>query len=176
MRLFFALWPSPETAEALAGVACEEVRRLGGKATRAETIHLTLAFLGEQPAERLPEVIAAARKVRTAPFELVIDQLGVWRHNRLLWTGCQSLPGELTVLVEGLRVALHQPAIRFDVEHRRFMPHLTLVRKLPEAAFPPSLPPISPLVWRCERFVLVQSVLSAAGPNYRVVADFALER
>ena len=176
MRLFFALWPSPETVEALAGVASEGARRLGGKATQAETIHLTLAFLGEQPAECLPEVMAAARTVRTAPFELVIDQLGVWRHNRLLWAGCQSLPGELTALVEGLRVALHQVAIRFDEEHRRFMPHLTLVRKLPEAAFPPSLPPISPLVWHCDRFVLVESVLSTSGPSYRALADFTLER
>ena len=174
--MFFALWPPEEIARQLAGIAADFSQAAGGRPTRRETIHLTLAFLGEQPAERLPEVMAAARTVRTAPFELVIDQLGVWRHNRLLWAGCQSLPGELTALVEGLRVALHQVAIRFDEEHRRFMPHLTLVRKLPEAAFPPSLPPISPLVWRCERFVLVESALSAAGPNYRVLADFALER
>lgn len=176
MRLFFALWPSPETVEALASVACERARYLGGKATRSETIHLTLAFLGEQPAESLPEIVAAARAVRAAPFEVVVDQLGVWRHNRLLWAGCQSLPAELTVLVDSLRAALREAAIRFDEEHRRFMPHLTLVRKLPETAFPLVLPPISPLVWHCGRFVLVESVLSASGPSYHVLADFALER
>lgn len=53
MRLFFALWPSPAAAERLASAATDAAARLGGRPTRLETLHLTLAFLGEVADERV---------------------------------------------------------------------------------------------------------------------------
>ena len=51
MRLFFALWPDAESAATLAAVARGCTALLGGKPTRAAAIHMTLVFLGEQPAD-----------------------------------------------------------------------------------------------------------------------------
>ena len=173
MRLFFALWPPELVANSLETIAGGLAGRLGGRATRPETIHLTLAFLGEQPAERLPTILAAANAVRMTSFDLSVDRLDGWRHNRLLWAGCQSVPGALLALVDGVRGALRQASIPFDDAPRRFVPHLTLVRKLPDAAFPFASSAMTPLSWRCDRFVLVESRLSSNGPNYRVLAEFA---
>lgn len=49
MRLFFALWPSPDAAERLASIAAETAARAGGRPTRQETLHLTMALLAKLP-------------------------------------------------------------------------------------------------------------------------------
>ena len=62
MRLFFALWPPLEVAEQLAGVARAVAQQFGGKPTRQETLHLTLAFLGEVPDDRMSLLMQTARR------------------------------------------------------------------------------------------------------------------
>ena len=175
MRLFFALWPPQLVAEKLAAQASMLARRYGGKATRQETIHLTLAFLGETDGARLADVIRAAQSVHAKSFELSIDRLGYWRHNHLLWAGCHSVAEELSVLAESLRKSLRAASLTFDDSHG-FVPHLTLVRKVRDTAMPSdvrrNLPAFGPLSWPCGAFVLVHSEQSPVGPTYRVLAEF----
>ena len=87
MRLFFALWPPAVTAKALHAWAREAQGATGGRVTQPETIHLTLAFLGEVPDERLDAALAAGRRVRGAPHELPIERARWWKHNRIVWAG-----------------------------------------------------------------------------------------
>lgn len=172
MRLFFALWPSSEAAESLASVARDCALRFGGRPTRAETVHMTLAFIGEQPDARLDEIVAAARSLVFAPFDVQFDRLGVWRHNRLLWAGCRMVPEPLSALAEGLHTVLAQADVRFEAESRPFNPHVSLLRSVPAAAFPVSPPSLLPRVWRCERFVLIASQGLSDGAGYQHVAEF----
>ena len=171
MRLFFAIWPPEAVAQALAGHARTLAQRFGGRATRPETAHLTLAFLGDVEEGRLPAVLEAARGVCAAPFELTLDRVGFWRHNRLFWAGCLSTPPELQALADGLRNGLRAAALPCDLA-QAFVPHLTLVRKVSDDH--PALPEVEPLRWFCDRFVLVRSQLGAAGAGYSIVADFPL--
>ena len=103
MRLFFALWPSRAAAERLASAATDAAARLGGRPTRLETLHLTLAFLGEVADERVPGLLALATNLPAAPFELRIDQPGYWRRNCLFWAGCSNVPAPLDTLAAELR-------------------------------------------------------------------------
>lgn len=169
-RVFFALWPAPELAARLAAVARERAGR--GRPTRAETVHLTLAFIGDVPESRLPELVEAAGRVRAAPCALQIDRLGHWRHNRLLWAGCSAPPPALAELVAGLLRELRAAGFAVADAERAFVPHLTLVRKL--ALPPPDLGLPETLFWECRDFVLVRSRLSAAGPDYQRLARFPL--
>jgi 2'-5' RNA ligase len=66
-RVFFALWPSPEAARQLAAVAASFAAAAGGRATRLESLHLTLAFLGDVAVDRLPELERAARECAAKP-------------------------------------------------------------------------------------------------------------
>lgn len=167
-RLFFALWPPAGLAEQLAGLA----RQLGGgRATRADTIHLTLAFLGERAVADIAALTEAAAEVRAAAFELVLDRLGYWAHNRLAWAGCAPAPG-LDRLVECLRERLAAAGLAVDGENRPFFPHLTLVRRLAATPVLPALPQLDP--WPCRGFVLVRSRLAAAGPTYDILGQFPL--
>jgi len=176
MRLFFSLWPSEQMARELAEQAIFLARRYGGKATRQETIHLTLAFLGEVDEALLPSVISAARSVRVEPFTLTVDCLGYWRHNRLLWAGCSSPAPELFTLVEALRSRLRAASFACD-DSFLFAPHLTLVRKVADGRAERvvrDLPAIAPVFWPCGSFDLVASRLASAGADYVAVAGFPL--
>ena len=174
MRLFFALWPSTQAAKELATIAAETAARIGGRPTREETIHLTLAFLGEVPAERAPEVIAIGESVCMPAFDLRIDQLGYWRHNHLIWAGCSERPATLVEFAGGLCRALSEAGLSTDNGKRTFTPHITLVRKVPEPGPKLGLPTIGPNIWTCAEFVLVRSRLSSTGPSYEVLARFPL--
>jgi 2'-5' RNA ligase len=105
-RVFFALWPSPGLASALADVATAAAKRYGGRSSRPDTIHLTLAFLGEVPEAALPTLCALAASIKAPPFELVIDRLGFWPHNQLLWAGCSTTPAPLQDMVLDLQNTL----------------------------------------------------------------------
>ncbi|OHC60376.1 MAG: 2'-5' RNA ligase [Rhodocyclales bacterium GWA2_65_19] len=176
-RVFFALWPSPEVAERLGTIADAAALSFGGRATRRDTIHLTLAFLGNVPEARLPELSKAVASLRAAPFAINVNHLGFWAHNHLLWAGCKAPSAPLDVLSSQLRRALARAGFRVGGEGRDFVPHVTLVRRVPEATAPSDsnpLPSIAPLIWRSERFVLVRSMLSALGSSYRIIDEFQL--
>ena len=176
-RVFFALWPSPEVAGGLGDIAQEAARSFGGRATRIDTIHLTLAFLGNVAEARLPELSMAAASVRVAPFAININQLGFWLHNHLLWAGCQAPSAPLNLLYSQLCKALAQAGFRVGGEGRDFAPHVTLVRRVAEASAPSErhpLPSIEGFAWRNERFVLVRSTLSAQGSSYQIIDEFPL--
>lgn len=173
MRLFFALWPSGELSRALAARARGLARRFGGRAAREGTIHLTLAFLGEIDAAKLSGIVEAARRVEAAAFDFVIDRLGYWRHNRLLWAGCAAAPESLTALAGRLRESLLDAGLAFDAAPR-FVPHLTLVRKAGVPGADIELPAPEPLAWACSGFDLVESRPAAAGRDYAVLESFPL--
>ena len=175
MRLFFALWPQPFAIAKLAEVAHQCSGIFGGKPTRPETIHLTLAFLGEVPDERKPLVIQVAQSVRATPFELCIDRLGYWQQNHLLWAGCESIPSGLQCVVDDLHRALREAGISFADENRRFIPHLTLVRKVPELTEKSALPVIEPINCLCNSFLLVRSQPTSEGPAYQPEAEFIFQ-
>ena len=171
-RVFFALWPPPESARHLADVAHSVATRAGGLATRQETIHLTLAFIGDVPVERLADLERAAREVRAEAFALTLDRFGIWRHNRIFWAGCSVPPPALAELSAALGAAL--PAAGFAVAdaRRTFTPHVTLVRKM--VALDGELPECEPVAWNNRQFVLVRSTLSADASSYRTIAEFPL--
>jgi RNA 2',3'-cyclic 3'-phosphodiesterase len=163
LRLFFALWPDDAVRAALAEASAAIHRASGGRATRAESIHLTLAFLGDCDAERIGSLKAAAARVRVRPFDLVLDERGFWNHNRIAWVGATETPGALEALVSELRTTLAEAQFAFDP--KAFVPHITLVRKA-RPGF--AMPTLEPIRWQVDGFVLVRSVMRSAGSDYLV--------
>jgi 2'-5' RNA ligase len=166
VRLFFALWPPRETARLLSEWAREAQRRCGGRATAEESIHLTLAFLGDADPAR---ALAAAQGLEAGAFELPVETACHWRHNKIVWAGPQSTPRALEKLVEALQLALFRE--QFILERRAFAAHVTLIRKVSRPASLPGLPPIR---WPASEFVLVRSTPANAGSRYETVQSFPL--
>lgn len=76
LRLFFAL-PCPEpVAETL--TAWSRANCPDGRALHPADLHITLAFLGSQPAERLPTLTALAERLPLPDFELELALLERW--------------------------------------------------------------------------------------------------
>ena len=101
MRLFLAIQLSPAVREALL-TAQDALRRQGrGSFPPPENLHLTLAFLGEQPPARMGEISGAMLKAtKNAPgFELRFDRAGRFRREGgdIWWLGAAESP-ELTKL------------------------------------------------------------------------------
>jgi 2'-5' RNA ligase len=99
--------------------------------TRPENLHLTLKFLGEIDAERLPVIeeatMASVEHIR--PLSLRLDRVGVFpnaRNPRVLWIG---LGGDVDK-VPSLAARLDQKLVERGLagEKRPFQPHLTIGR------------------------------------------------
>src|SRR5712671_240162 len=114
MRLFFALWPDDAVRAGLARWSRELHALCGGRPTRPENLHVTLAFLGGVEDAGVAEVERAAREVTPRVVSLALDRLGYWKHNRIAWAGASTVPPELEALVSELRGALVKSQIRFD--------------------------------------------------------------
>lgn len=162
MRLFFALWPPPETARALADWASG----LQGRAIPAQKIHLTLAFLGEAEPQK---AVAAARRVQGRAHGLPIEIAKYWKHNRIVWAGPRETPARLKETVEALHFELFRA--EYILERRPFAAHVTLVRN---ARPPRALPALPQVDWPVREFALVRSSADSKGSTYDVLERFAL--
>jgi RNA 2',3'-cyclic 3'-phosphodiesterase len=138
VRLFVAVYPPPGAIEHLSGYAAAlRTVRAGARLTRSETWHVTLAFLGDLPDQRLPELIAAVDLAATtaAPLHLAISGGGSFGRGpgTVLWAGLAGQVPELLELAAALRRALARARLPYD--HKPVRPHLTLAR--PRRRVPP---------------------------------------
>jgi 2'-5' RNA ligase len=170
-RVFFALWPDAAARDVLDALADQCAKQCGGRRVARENLHLTLAFIGPVAPERVDDLLAAAAKVKAPPFEMTLDRLGCWQHNRILWAGCSDVPPLELRLYSAL--ALELAAAGFMLDARTHVPHFTLVRdahcdclRKHEIA----------VHWRVDTFSLVASSLQRGGAQYRALACWHLSQ
>jgi 2'-5' RNA ligase len=169
LRLFFALWPHRAQAQALHQQAGKVQRECGGRVMRAETVHMTLLFLGDTPAGRLSSLKEAAQAVQGPAFEMHVDELRGWRHNAIVFAAPSKCPAPLTKLVADLRENVAAAGFHFDAN--AFNPHVTLLRKAERI---PDVQQLDALPWRVKEFVLVQSVPDDGRMRYDIIGRWPL--
>ena len=150
------------------------------KWVRAENLHVTLKFLGEVAAQKLPEVVRTLRTVRaTDAMTLRFHGLGFFpneRRPRVLWIG-MAAPAELPRLASDIDAAFAD--IGFAREEREFSPHLTLARskagtisaELRDAITKNSARQLGTM--DASTFHLVESRIKSAGPEYTTLESFS---
>lgn len=163
LRLFFALWPDDATRDALNRTGKWLHQHWGGRRMRADTLHITLAFLGSTPVDQLDALASCADTVETNAFELILDQAGYWRHNRIGWFGASETPPQHFELVGALNATLQ--AAGFSVDARPHVPHVTLLRNTAGGEVP-ACPSVR---WLVREFVLVKSVTGSDSAHYEVI-------
>lgn len=177
MRLFVAIELPMELKQQI-GARVESVRQQLPVASwgKAETYHVTLAFIGDQP-ESIVTAIAAQLQasVREARFGVEIKGAGFFpnaRRARVAWIGL-SPADRLAALATEVREGLRRVHVAFD--EKPFKPHLTLARlKAPWSETDAAL-----LTKAFDQFdggftvrevTLFSSQLSAKGATHRAVA------
>ncbi|MGB6008266.1 RNA 2',3'-cyclic phosphodiesterase [Castellaniella sp.] len=167
-RLFFALWPDAGTVTELTGWARAAHDVCGGRRMRADTLHLTLAFLGDVAASRIPELVALSRAPRGPVGPLTLDHFGRFRGPRIVWAGPLTPAPWLAALHRSLwrdlaRLGFPQPA-------EPFRPHVSLLRHAGDGDLS-LIPPRRPITWSDHRLVLVASAPRETGSYYQVLGE-----
>ncbi|WP_412538976.1 RNA 2',3'-cyclic phosphodiesterase [Longispora sp. K20-0274] len=181
VRLFVAVYPSAEALDHLDafvdGLAVGRAASAGINARRSarRLLHVTLAFIGELPAERLVRATDAIGEAAAAmrPFELTIAGGGTFEgpSGTVLWAGVRA-PLEGPALV--VRRALTRHRVRFDP--RPYRPHLTIARpghRVDVAADLDALADYEGPACPIESVELVSS-LPGPHPEYRTVRSWPL--
>lgn len=161
-RLFLALWPEADERRQLVELATNIV---GRQRVRDDNLHLTLVFLGATGANQLAAYEAELTDVPVPALKLILDRYGYWPQPRILWLGSSQTPPELYELVADLHRRLR--GCGFTPERRAFQAHITLARKFPGPA--PAQPPATPIRWRVNNIVLIESLREEGGSRYRVL-------
>ena len=134
MRLFIAVFLSDEVKAELQGLQ-EQIRSQSykGSFTRPENLHLTLAFLGETPEEKLKLLYPIIQEIKSPAFEISFNRMGCFTHSQkeLWWIGADPNGPKLSLLR-----SVHQQLIDrlikegFPVDKRPFNAHITLGREI----------------------------------------------
>jgi len=158
-RLFFALEPDEKVRREIQAV--QQRLACNGRKVPEHQFHITLAFLGMQPAEIIPEVSAIASRVHFSPCSLVLDRFGLFRRAGVLWIGATIIPAAL----QNFQLALLDNLERADIGYDRkaWKPHLTLYRRLRNR---PVIMETNPVRWRLNEFSLIESVTVKNGVEY----------
>lgn len=181
-RLFLALWPPRELSRSL---AAEVARALAGasglRPLSAERLHLTLAFLGEQPPQRrsrIEDELGRSLERARAP-RLVVTGPGAFpsaARPSVLWLGvAASPPGGLRALADAARRAVSRAGVELD--DRPFRAHVSVarVRRPRGARLPAAFRRLAwSGAWTPRRIVLARSSPGTRGPAYDSVASWPL--
>lgn len=129
MRLFIAINFDEDTKQNIIAVQ-RRLRELGrGNFSSPENLHLTLAFLGEVAPERVVAIRSVMDQLTVPQLHLVFDHAGYFHRNDgdIWWLGLA--PNQALL-------ALHKELYHrltdagFQLDNRRFSPHITLARKV----------------------------------------------
>lgn len=99
--------------------------------TASDKIHLTLAFIGEQPDELKNKLVTVIQRAATGiqPFEVspaYIDGFPNIHHPEVLWVGVKGDIDKLLIIRERIKDELED--LRLPVDARRFIPHISIAK------------------------------------------------
>ena len=123
MRLFVAIQLSDDMKKEI-GKTLHALKQKGvrGNYVPLSNLHLTLAFIGE--VEDAGAVKEALADISFKPFKLSLSEMGTF--GDLLWVGMKGNQG-LAAAAKSVRDALDAAGIDYD--RKKFVPHITIVRK-----------------------------------------------
>ena len=125
-RLFFALWPDHRQRDRLRDVIGSVAKTVEGRMVDRRNWHVTLAFIGTFPENRVPYLLEKAQAIEVEPFRLNFDRLEYWPRPRVASLSAAMVPPELQRLVDALNGVIQD--LGLQPEDRNYRPHITVVR------------------------------------------------
>jgi len=126
-RLFFALWPSDRQRNQLRDIISPVAKLVEGISVHRGSWHVTLAYIGEFPEDRIPELQLATSTIAVEPFRLHFNRVEFWPRTKVAVLAAVTVPPEMERLIASLNSVLAD----FDVrpEDRTYRPHITVVKR-----------------------------------------------
>ena len=182
MRVFIAIELPEDIRRALADIQ-RQLRPVTSSArwVPAESIHLTLKFLGEVPETRIVDIDESLAGLTWLPFQVNVSGVGFFpgaRSPRVLWAGLTAS----TMADLALELDARMERFGFDKEKRAFRPHITLARAK-DTRFDAALveharrfEEFSFGSFTVDRCFLFQSTLKGPGAVYTKLKEYILDK
>lgn len=145
--------------------------------------HITIKFLGEIKEFQIGEIIESIRNVANhySRFKVKYKNLGCFpnlKNPRVIWIGCEDLNGTLEKIKNSLDEELKKYG--FEIEDRKFHPHITLGRVKSSKGIKNLLPIIENLNFdtdatECRGILLMKSDLKPTGSEYTIIKSIELK-
>ena len=146
---------------------------------QAESIHVTLKFIGHVEETQLPAIKDSLANVKlSAPIEIAFRNFGFFpkeRRPRVFWLGIEAGPNLAELAA---RISSTLEPVGIPREQRTFRPHLTLARFKTEEGLPKLREIVAPLAHQsfgntvATRFHLYESVLNPSGAVHTKLASY----
>lgn len=184
MRLFVSVDLPAELADPIVDVQADLAEASGISPTDPDHAHVTLKFLGDVDADRLPtlreELAAAVEDAGVNPFTARYAGLGVFPdldYISVVWVGVEAGSDQLTALHEAIEA--RTTAMGFEAESHSFTPHVTVARMTHaggkahvQTVVRDRTPSIGEM--RVSEIRLTESTLTPEGPVYSTVDRFPI--
>jgi 2'-5' RNA ligase len=175
MRVFFGIFPDPETQMRIARLA--DGLDLDGSPSRvpAQNYHMTLAFVGEVPASQLSTLLAIGGTQQSCGFTVRFDACEYWPEAKVVVLAAREVPAALIRLWQRLHADL--AGHKLTSKHRRadagerLRPHVTMARRVSRS---PGLPATAAFACSMQSFSLIRSSTVGARSVYTVVDSWPL--
>lgn len=130
-----------------------------GSFTRRDNLHLTLAFLGEIPADEIGGILKVMEQSKTDMFTMEVEGAGKFLRGSeaIYWCGIKNSESLLDLqrkLVQGFK------ELGYAVDDKPYRPHITLGRRCrmrPEFSMETYQKEITPIYIRVEKVSLMKS-------------------
>ena len=163
-RIFIALRPDAETCKDL--IKIQQKLLVSGRMMPPQSLHLTLAFLGDCDSERKQCVLDKITNININPFDITFGEFGYFERHRIFHIAPNIIPIELLSLHKQLCNTLS--SCRFKTP-RTFKPHITLFRGV---ITPPFCEPLNTTIrWHVRSIHVERSVLSSEGAHYTTLKE-----
>jgi 2'-5' RNA ligase len=177
-RLFVALELPPVVRAALVQWRSEQLDGVQGlRPVDPEALHVTLCFLGWQPATQIEVIAAACQRIGSEPRAVLGLDGALWlpaRRPRVLAVALEDRGHALSHLQAVLAGALEDGGW-YRREQRRFLAHVTVARvRRGTQVRPPLVPAPVPISFPGVSVTLYRSHLGASGARYERLAAVQL--
>ncbi|WP_435155655.1 RNA 2',3'-cyclic phosphodiesterase [Haladaptatus sp. DFWS20] len=185
MRLFVSIDLPDTLVEGVAGVQDRFSEADGLSFTDPRQTHVTLKFLGDVDADRVPAIedaleLAVESDIDFGSFDATVEGLGVFPsldYIRVVWLGIGDGENEMILLHDAVESRVYD--LGFEPEENKFIPHATIARmqhaggkELVQKHVRELEPEIGEM--EVEEIRLTKSELTAEGPEYSTVSAFRL--
>jgi len=144
MRLFVAIHFNDNTRSRLLDLRDElRSRSKSGNFSLPENLHLTLAFIGEVSPKKVDKIETILETVTFSPFEAAIDRIGTFSRGTLWYAG---LHGSKPLMLLQREIAYKLALYGFEMDRRKYSPHVTLGREVMTEAAPWKIEPFGETV------------------------------
>jgi 2'-5' RNA ligase len=172
LRLFCALRLPDETTGELAAWQAEAFGNMSEvRPSPRDHLHVTLAFLGHRPVEKLEQIVGALRGASQEAEPAVLSLRGYRETRSVGMLTFDDEAGRAAALAGDLHERLAAIGV-YEPERRKWLPHVTVLRFRRRPRLRPTLPELSPFVTSDAAAFL--SRLRPDGARYEVLESVAV--